>query len=192
MSDATPPRLPNNIAFPLRLACSFWLLALAPASSVLAAEWQDLRSSALHANHPSPDHPAEGSSHHFFASVIAAIQEIEYLASHKRYQELLNTAAGLTNTLERAKDVLPDSDQQRAARFIAASRSLGLLSKAVHSFMWNGKTEQLFEATDKIGQLTQYLRGLLTPEELRRALASRESPSHPRPESAALPPALRR
>lgn len=105
----------------------------------------------------------------FFAHIVVASKEIEYLANHKRYQELLNTTASLQRTLDRANTVLPSSDKQRAARFLATSRSLGQLSKAIHTFMWNGKNEQLFEATDKVEKLIAHLKSLITPQELGKA-----------------------
>jgi hypothetical protein len=111
----------------------------------------------------------------FFASIIKSQEQIEFLAGHKRYEDLLKEVEGFRNTLDQASTVLPEHERQRAARFIAASRSLGQLSKAVHSFMWNGQDEQLYNATDKLKQLLTHVETLISPEELALAQAFRES-----------------
>jgi len=107
----------------------------------------------------------EASSDAYFATLIRATNEIEHLASHKRYQEMLSTTALLRKKLEQANTVLPPSEGQRAARFLASSRSLDQLSNALHSFMWNGKSEQLFEASDKLVKLMEHIGTLITPGE---------------------------
>jgi hypothetical protein len=78
---------------------------------------------------------------------------------------------GFRNTLNQTSTVLPEHERQRAARFIAASQSLGKLSKAVHSFMWNGQDEQLYNAADKLKQLLAHVETLISPEELAQAQA---------------------
>ena len=61
------------------------------------------------------------------------------------------------NTLNQTSTVLPEHERQRAAHLIAALRSLGKLSKAFHSFMWNGQGEQLYNAADKLKQLLAHV-----------------------------------
>lgn len=111
----------------------------------------------------------------FFAKIIETREEIEFLKDHKRYEDLLKVAERFRKTLDQANLVLPENEPQRVARFTAASRSLGQLSKAVHSFMWNGQNEQLFDATDKLGQLLAHIEALIKPEELAQARDFRES-----------------
>ncbi len=111
----------------------------------------------------------------FFASIIKSQEQIEFLVGHKRYEDLLKEVEGFRKTLDQASTVLPEHEKQRAARFIAASRSLGQLSKAVHSFMWNGQDEQLYDATDKLKQLLTHVETLISPEELAQAQAFQES-----------------
>ena len=111
----------------------------------------------------------------FFASIVKSQEQIEFLAGHKRYEDLFKEMEGFRNTLDQTSTVLPEHERQRAARFIAASRSLGKLSKAVHSFMWNGQDEQLYNAADKLKQLLAHVETLISPEELAQAQAFRES-----------------
>ena len=84
-------------------------------------------------------------------------EQIEFLAGRKRYKYLFKEMEGFRNTLNQTSTVLPEHERQRAARFIAASRSLGKLSKAVQSFMWNGQDEQLYNAADKLKQLLAHV-----------------------------------
>lgn len=111
----------------------------------------------------------------FFARIIETREEIEFLAGHKRYEDLLKVVERFRKTLDQASTILPENERQRAARFTAASRSLGQLSKAVHNFMWNGQDEQLFGATEKLKQLLTHVQSLINPEELAQAQAFRES-----------------
>lgn len=111
----------------------------------------------------------------FFASIIETREEIEFLAGHKRYEDLLKVVERFRKTLDQTSTVLPENERQRAARFTAASRTLGQLSKALHNFMWNGKDEQLFDATEKLKQLLAHVQSLINPEELAQAQAFRQS-----------------
>ena len=111
----------------------------------------------------------------FFANIIETREEIEFLVGHKRYEDLIKVVESFRKTLDQAGTILPENERRRAARFTAASRSLGQLSKAVHSFMWNGQDEQLFGATDKLQQLLDHIETLISPEELAQAHAFRES-----------------
>ncbi len=111
----------------------------------------------------------------FFATIIETREEIEFLAGHKRYEDVLKVVERFRKTLDQASTVLPENERQRAARFTAASRSMGQLSKAVHNFMWNGQDEQLLDATEKLEQLLEHVQSLINPEELALAQAFRES-----------------
>lgn len=111
----------------------------------------------------------------FFANIIETREEIEFLAGHKRFQDLIKVVEGFRKKLDQAASILPENEGQRAARFTAASRSLGQLSKAVHTFMWNGQDEQLFDATNKLEQLLTHIETLIKPEELAQAQAFRAS-----------------
>tara|TARA_B100000900_G_scaffold390564_1_gene384390 strand:- start:2678 stop:2998 length:321 start_codon:yes stop_codon:yes gene_type:complete len=71
----------------------------------------------------------------FFATIIKSQEQIEFLAGHKGYVDLFKEMEGFRNTLKQTSTVLPAQESQRAARFIAASLSLGELSKAVRSSM---------------------------------------------------------
>ncbi len=105
----------------------------------------------------------------FFAGIIESRRQIEFLSSRKQYEELLKVVAQFRESLAQAANVLPAEDAQRTARFTAASRSLQRLSKAVHTFMWEGEERNLFDAADKLGQLVANIDSLITPDE--RALA---------------------
>lgn len=101
----------------------------------------------------------------FFAKIIEARKEIEFLASHKRFEDLLVATKGLSSSLIEASQRLTTDDPRRAARFTAASKSLDNLAKAVHTFMWNGEERSLFEAAGKLESLAAHIESLIRPEE---------------------------
>lgn len=163
------------LPFFFTIACAFCLAQTASgeerANPVQESDEAFLQS-VQSADAPAEKKPPIGA---FFARVIETREEIEFLAGHKRYEDLLKTVDRFRKTLDQASTILPENERQRAARFTAASRSLGQLSKAVHTFMWNGQDEQLFDATEKLGQLLVHIQSLINPEELAQAQAFRES-----------------
>ena len=113
---------------------------------------------------PSADSPGA-----YFAGLMDACQQIDFLSRNERFEALLQASQRFRDYLKDASEYLPPSEPRRLAKFTAAKRSLEQLSLAIHNFLWRNDERSLRDASEKLQLLANHTQSLLSAEEIEQA-----------------------
>lgn len=118
--------------------------------------------------------PSSDSSAAYFAGLLDACQQVDFLSRNERFEGLLKATKRFHDYLKDASDHLPPSEPRRIAKFTAAKHSLEKLSQAIHNFLWRNDEHSLRDASEKLQLLANHTQSLLSAEEIEQARQYRQ------------------
>ena len=124
---------------------------------------------AVQSRKKSDGEPAAGSSGAYFAGLMDACQQIDFLSRNERFDALVQASQSFNDYLKDASTHLPPSEPRRLAKFTAAKRSLEQLSLAIHNFLWRNDERSLRDASEKLQLLANHTQSLISAEEIEQA-----------------------
>lgn len=117
----------------------------------------------------SSEKPAADSSAAYFAGLLDACQQIDFLSRNERFEALTKATEHFRAYLKNASDHLPPDEPRRLAKFTVAGKSLEQLSRAILNFLWRNDERSLRDASEKLQLLANHTQSLLSPEEIEKA-----------------------